>query len=346
MASSVAARAGRPSAPASIDADLAALWREAASEAPVSRAIMSNLVVFCRSAVGEEVDLTAQPEGIPLDDVARNHPARIILLHHDPDTTEPMPPPAVPVTAHVAVLTFGPPDARYGVEQIVIKSACSEAALPSVVRGLVLGDVPTSVWWTEDLSGTGPVAPLVTMGRQLLYDSRCWRNVEGAVLALAPLLADPFGPDLADVNWRRLQSVRQAIAHAFESSDTANRQNVTSIEIRHQPGEAALAWLLAGWLQSVWNPPSRTPAFDLSIAVEEDGGLGEVVLVALFDDGLRLQLDTHQVRVDDALGPAPFAMTVPSETAAEAVAAELRVLTHDVSLHDALGALVMRFTKP
>ena len=96
-----------------------------------------------------------------------------------------------------------------GVEQIVIKSACSEAALPSVIRALMLGDVPTSIWWTEDLSGTRPVAPLVIMGRQLLYDSRCWRDVGRAVLALAPLLEDPFGPDLADVNWRRLQPVRR-----------------------------------------------------------------------------------------------------------------------------------------
>src|SRR2546423_374179 len=76
------------------------------------------------------------------------------------------------LAAHVGVLAFGPPDARYGVERIVIRSACSDAALPSIVRRLMLGDVPTSVWWTDDLSGTRPLGPLVTMGRQLLYDSR------------------------------------------------------------------------------------------------------------------------------------------------------------------------------
>jgi hypothetical protein len=373
MASSVAPRVSRPSAADRVDRDLAALWREVATEAPVSRAVMSNLVVFCRCAAGDEPDLASPPEDVPLDDVARNHPARVILLHHDPDASEASLPAAVPLAAHVAVLTFGPPETRYGVEQIVIKSACSEAALPSVVRALMLGDVPTSIWWTEDLSGTRPVAPLVTMGRQLLYDSRCWRDVGRAVLALAPLLADPFGPDLADVNWRRLQPVRQALVHALESSDTTKQQAVTSVQIRHRRGEAAIAWLLAGWLQSVWGPspggpirpstssgrpkpvegrlkPDPTAGVeglkpDPTISVEEDVRLTDVVLMALIDDGLRLQLDDHHVSVDDSHGPAPFTMTVPSETDAEAVAAELRILTHDVSLHNTLAALVQRFAR-
>jgi hypothetical protein len=34
---------------------------------------------------------------------------------------------------------------------------------------------------------------------------------------------------------------------------------------------------------------------------------------------------------------------VPRETEAEAIAAELRVLTHDKSLHDALSGLAARF---
>jgi glucose-6-phosphate dehydrogenase-like protein OpcA len=345
MASPVAPRVWRPSAADTIEGDLAALWRDVASEGPVSRAIMSNLVVFCRCAAEDEVDLTSPPEGVPIDDVARNHPARVILLHHDPDASEAILAAAIPLAAHVAVLTFGPPDARYGVEQIVIKSACREAALPSIVRGLMLGDLPTSIWWTEDLSGTRPVAPLVTMGRQLLYDSRCWRDVGRAVLALAPLLADPFGPDLADVNWRRLQPVRQALVHALESSDTANQQQVTSVQIRHRPGEAALTWLLAGWLQSAWGPSRGEPTSDMSITVEEDTRLTDVVLMALVGDGLRVQLEDHQVRVEDAHGPPPFTMSVPGETGAEAVAAELRVLTHDDSLHNTLAALVVRFTK-
>ena len=341
----VANRAWRASEAENIDADLAALWREIAREAPVSRAIMSNLVVFCRQAAADDVDLALPPEGVPLEEVAGSHPARIILLRHDPDVPGDADP-TVPLAAHVGVLAFGPPDARYGVERIVIRSACSEAALPSIVRRLTLGDVPTSVWWTEDLSGTRPLAPLVTMGRQLLYDSRRWRDVRLGILALAPLLADPLGPDLADLNWRRLLPVRQALVHAVGSSGTSTRQTLGSVLIHHRPGEAALAWLLAGWLQHVWGVAEvGRVLLDPPITVEEDPDLGDDVLTASFEDGLHLRLDAHQVTVDDPLGPAPFAVAVPRETEGEAVAAELCVLTHDMSLHQALRALVDRLGK-
>jgi glucose-6-phosphate dehydrogenase assembly protein OpcA len=343
-------RAWRASAAGTIDADLAALWREIARRAPLSRAVMANLVVFCRRAAGDDVDLTSPPEGVPIDEVARHHPARIILLHHDPEPHAPRehsagsPPavaaPGISLAAHVGVLTFGPGDARYGVERIVIRSACSEAALPSIVRPLILGDVPTTVWWTEDLSETHPLAPLVTMGRQLLYDSRQWRDVRLGILALAPLLTLPFGPDLADVNWRRLLPLRQALVHAVGSCDTSKRQRLTPVHIRHRPGEGALAWLMAGWLQQagledVWE----------QITVDEDSRLGDDVLTVVFDDGLHLRLDAHRVSVEDPLGPAPFAVPVRRETDGEAVAAELRVLTHDVSLHRALAAVAERLGK-
>ena len=76
-----------PSAAETVDDDLAALWREIARTAPVSRAVMSNLVVYCRRAAGDDVDLASPPEGVPIDEVARHHPARVILLHHDPDAS-------------------------------------------------------------------------------------------------------------------------------------------------------------------------------------------------------------------------------------------------------------------
>jgi glucose-6-phosphate dehydrogenase assembly protein OpcA len=352
----VATRAWRASEIDNIDVELAAVWRDVAREAPVSRAIMSNLVVFCRWAAGDDVDLALTPEDVPIEEVTGNHPARIILLHHDPDAPGDAAPEA-PMAAHVGVLTFGPPDARYGVERIVIRSACSEAALPSIVRRLMLGDVPTSVWWTEDLSGTRPLAPLVTMGRQLLYDSRRWRDVRLGALALAPLLTDAFGPDLADINWRRLLPVRQALVHAVGSSGPSTRQRLTAVHIRHRRDEAALAWLLAGWLQhagSMGPGPHQTKLLDVHqsevgrvlldppITVDEDSNLGDDVLTVVFDDGLQLRLGNHEVRVADPLGPAPFAVAVPRETEGEAVAAELCVLTHDASLHQTLSALVER----
>jgi hypothetical protein len=99
----------------------------------------------------------------------------------------------------------------------------------------------------------------------------------------------------------------------------------------------------------VWDPPSdgqirlKPDPTIYEITVDEDSDLDEDVLTASFDDGLHVRLGSHQVSVEDPLGPAPFALAVPSETEAEAVASELRVLTQDVALHNALAALIKRF---
>ena len=78
--------------------------------------------------------------------------------------------------------------ARYGVEQIVVRSACPDDALLSILRRFVRGDLPTTVWWTEDLSAAPALDPFVEMGRQLLYDSRRWRDVRRGFAAVAPSL--------------------------------------------------------------------------------------------------------------------------------------------------------------
>ena len=84
------------------------------------------------------------------------------------------------------------------------------------------------------------------MGRQLVYDSRSWRDFRQGIRALAPLLQQPGTVDLADVNWRRLNAIRQALVYAARNGD-AGRFTIADVRIAHRPGEGALAWLLAGW---------------------------------------------------------------------------------------------------
>src|SRR6266446_2659634 len=65
------------------------------------------------------------------------------------------------------------------------------------------GDMPTCIWWTEDMSDAAPSEALLTVGRQLVYDSRRWRDVRRGAAAMAPLVRR-HRVDLADLNWRRL----------------------------------------------------------------------------------------------------------------------------------------------
>src|SRR6266850_3077962 len=202
MAQSLIDRTWRATTSDEIEADLAVLWREIGQQRPVARAVMSNLVVVRERPAGRDADAVNADEvakDLPLDEVVARHPSRVILIQHDraPQTA------CAPTAVSVGIITFGPPHARYGVEQIVVQSACAEQSLPSIVRRLLRGDVPTSVWWTDDLSRTPPLDAIVEMARQLVYDSRGWRDVRQGVLAVARFLGRDRRLDLADLNWRR-----------------------------------------------------------------------------------------------------------------------------------------------
>lgn len=332
MAGAVAARVSRASAPEAIETDLAALWRGLAQAGPVARAVMSNLVVFREGRGAGRTHVDDLLAGLPVDEVVARHPSRIIAIVHDPRRL------GTPATAAVAIVTFGAEHARYGVEEIAIQSGCDEAALPSIVRRFLRGDLPTSVWWTEDLSRVPPMAALVGMGRQLVYDSRGWSDVREGVRALAHLIVadgERRRIDLADVNWRRLTALRQALVFAADTGGAP--WSSANVRIAHGGNESALAWLLVGWLtaQLGWSSPP--------VVQETDGG--DVLSVVIRDSTTEVAARLDDRRAVLSRGSdAPAVFRVSGEGEADAVAAELRSLSHDVCLHDALSALVRTFS--
>jgi len=333
VASAVVARTWRSTPAESIEAGLAELWREIGRQAPVARAVMSNLVIFRnRSAAGGR-RLDSLAEGLPIEEVVARHPSRMILIAHEHRRVE-----CEPVAAGIGIVTFGPPQARYGVEQIAVQASCADASLPSIVRRIVRGDVPTSVWWAEDLSQVPPVPALVSMGRQLLYDSSAWKDVRTAVLSLAPIVRNRRS-DCADVNWRRLAPVRQALVHAAESMQADDLRHA-DVRIAHRPGETALAWLLGGWLAARlhWSDAAAP-------AIEEVPHADDVLTLTCGTDSGKLTLTlTEQHVAVSRRGHPSFTVAVPRESAGDAVAAELRSLARDIGLHDTLGALIRRFS--
>ena len=334
MASAVADRAWRQSTPERIEPDLAALWRDLArADQPIARAVMSNLVVFCSPTDADHADAGAITVPLGLNDVAALHPSRLIVLEHEPGR----PTPGAPFAAGVGIITFGPPHARYGVELIVVRSACAEASLPSIVRRFVRGDLPTTVWWTEDLSKAPPLDALVTMGRQLLYDSRRWHDLRRGVSALVPLVA-ARRVDLADLNWRRLSPLRQALDHAAGPAGSTSRHEVT-VRIVHRRGEAALAWLLAASLLAT-RDQAAGPAPEIEESQDDDAVLS--VVIRHGTDETTATLTSHSVVVAQGSAP-PFVVGVPIESEGDAVAAELRTLSHDTRLDDAINALARWF---
>jgi glucose-6-phosphate dehydrogenase assembly protein OpcA len=288
----------------------------------VARAVMSNLIVV--RAPARDRELANVADGLPLDDVTAQHPSRTIVLEHCPDDAA-----QAPFAAAVSIVTYGAASSRYGVEQIVVRSACPDGSLLSILRRLVRGDVPTSVWWTEDLSDGSLFDPLLTIGRQLVYDSRRWRDVNGGFAAVTPLVGSRR-IDLADLNWRRLAPLRRALAHAL--GPLTDRRWRTTIEIAHRAGDEAMARLLAGWIDSARRD---TPARIL----EASGDDAAMLTVSVGTTRATLRERTVEMQSADAL---PLVLALRDEPECDAVAAELRSLAPDAELLAALAALARR----
>jgi glucose-6-phosphate dehydrogenase assembly protein OpcA len=325
MAGAVADRVWRDSSPESIDADLAALWREIGqSDVTTARAVMSNLIVV-RAPSGDRTALSAIAADLPLDDVAARHPSRTIVLEHCDENR-----PSAPFAVAVGIVTFGPPQARYAVEQIVVRSACPEPSLLSILRRLVRGDVPTTVWWTEDLSDRPPFDPLLTVGRQLLYDSRGWGDLQRGLAAILPLV-DNGRVDLADLNWRRLAPLRRALVHAH-GPVKGDRWRDARIVVGHAASETAAASLIAGWLRG------ERHGDPLEITMERVATSDLAPTLTVAAGGVTAALTSRAVHLSSASAP-PLVVAVPQESHAEAIAAELRSLSPDRTLLSALRAL-------
>ena len=350
MVSALARHEIRASTSEAAEADLSALWRELAHETPDARTVMSNLVIFRERTEAEDVDVEASLRDGLVVDVACRHPSRVLLLVHARSDLERR----TPLPAAVGVLTFGPAEARHAVEQIAVRSYGLEQSLPSIVRRLVLGDLPTSVWWTEDLSQTPPLANLATMGRQFVYDSRQWRDVRAGISIVAGLLEHPHAPDLADLNWRRLAPLRQGVSRGLAAAGggPAGRPDgptildapVLHIRLQHAPGEEALACLMNGWLRSRFERPSGP---ELSVAVSPDAGPDHRLAISVGDaaaGGITATMSERQVEVTSPSGPVPFVVAVPMEQEADAVAAELWTLGRDLGLAAAVRTAHARFT--
>src|SRR5262249_18616190 len=128
--------------------------------------------------------------------------------------------------------------------------------LPSTARSLLIGDLPTSLWWAASSPPTfgGELFDeLKAMTDQVIYSSLTWSDPVRGTLATAAwaVAAGLNEPAIADLAWRRLAPWRSLIA---QSLDPASRpgalETISSVEVEHGPHGLPQAWLLVGWLAS------------------------------------------------------------------------------------------------
>lgn len=317
-------------------------------ERPVQRTRMANLVVFCASQQ-RAASLNAE-----IPEVVNVHPARVLLLVADEETTGA----ELETTVLVRPLRLG--SHGFGFSEQVTLTAGRGALhhLPFAVRALLIGDLPTNLWWAAPVPPpfAGPILyELAEHTQQIAYDSMGWPDPARGVAATAAWLEQNERADgrgrwriASDINWRRLKYWRRMLTQSLEGAgDRGLFESAAEILIEHGPHAVVQAWLLMSWLTGLlgWKVQTGRVEPGVEMRWRFHGPTGEPLLrihrtedgpseiqrirIACCIDGRQSALDLFvqdgqrlAMRVE-GIDEAPRTMTVPPHSPAELVGRQL-----------------------
>ncbi len=224
---------------------------QAATNDIVLRSRMSNLVVYC-----DNKDLAEQVEGM-IPDMMSLHPARVMLLLGLSNAA------GGALTTTVTTRCHPVKNGRaLCSEQITVRAVgTSVKKLPFVVRSLLIGDLPTNLWWAAaqapPLDGV-LFHDLAESAEQVVYDSMGWPDPARGMLAVINWIGslESSRPGArwrlaADLNWRRLKYWRRILTQALDPQVAQGfLETVTEVRIEHGPHAVIQAWLIVSWLAS------------------------------------------------------------------------------------------------
>lgn len=227
-----------------VEHEVGRLWAHAdvPSDERAVRALMGNVVIVCRR--GEE---KAEVED-EITTIVSRYPSRVILLVADAGS------PSAEIEASVTVYRRAGGASRQACgECITIRAGGPAIArLPSAVRALLLGDLPTTLWWAT------PEAPplagelfvqLAELAGQVIYDSFAWTDPLRQLVVVANVVAGGGQPVTADLAWRRPKLWHRIIAQSLDPGLAPGAlEAITEVAVEHGPHALTQAWLLAGWL--------------------------------------------------------------------------------------------------
>jgi glucose-6-phosphate dehydrogenase assembly protein OpcA len=252
-----------------VEAELGRLRLELKSGAhgPIMHARMSNLVVFCSKR--EQADLASSI----LPDILALHPARTILAVAESER-------ANGISASVSVRANSAPDQQpFCTEQITLHaSAKLLETIPYAVRELLIGDLPTNLWWADSNppSLAGPIMyELAESAQQIIYDSLGLTDPHRGIAATASWLVklemDRAGITwrvASDLNWRRLKYWRRLLSQTLDpASFPGVLETIREVAVEHGPHGVTQAWELVGWIASCLNWRVRTGHIDDGVEI-------------------------------------------------------------------------------
>lgn len=218
-------------------------------DAPVHRLHTANLVVYC-STPEQAAAIDAQ-----LPQIIACHPARVLLLIGEPGLVD------RELTASIRVrpIRLGRTEQAFGEQVTLHAGGPSVQELPFAVRALLIGDLPTNLWWSTPTPPplAGPLLyELAEETQQVIYDSLGWPDPTRGVAATASWLDQAERPSpggrwrvASDLNWRRLKYWRRMLTQTLESgSAPGGMHSPHEILVEHGPHAVVQAWMLSSWL--------------------------------------------------------------------------------------------------
>jgi glucose-6-phosphate dehydrogenase assembly protein OpcA len=213
---------------------------------------MSNLVVFCDS------ESRAEQISAEIPAIIAVHPARVLLVVGDLEDREGD---ADRIDAWVrAWCRLGSGNQQICTEQIALRSSGAGVdRLPFCVRGLLLGDLPTNLWWAARQSPAFGGALLYDLSEhveQIVYDSIGWLEPARAVAATGTWMTKfERGAGIgrrrvvSDLNWRRLKYWRRFLGQTLAPASAPGAiESITEVAVEHGPHAVVQAWQLVSWL--------------------------------------------------------------------------------------------------
>lgn len=356
-----------------IERDLRNLWEQLAEtpqtegDQPVMRVCVLNLIVYApgKQAAGEVNQIMAE--------VTTQHPSRIFVILPKNGASESA------LSAWVTALCHLSAGGHKQVccEQIMITAEDHATyRLPSLVRSLLVPDLPVVSWWRDVPSFESRLfAELANASDRVIIDSALVQDSEQGLAALAALINEKQQwTAFSDLSWSRLTPWRIAVAGFFDAPDWRRYlTRLNRVEIDYTPDRNARrsipsqAFLIGCWLASrlKWRPTLKPrwngeDTYQMKLASEHlpigiqittapsarghHRGLDALRLVADGEPSAQFVVsrseDDSYLRADVELSGATLARKViplGRRSEAQLIAKELEILDRDAMFEQALA---------
>ncbi|MFQ5802336.1 MAG: glucose-6-phosphate dehydrogenase assembly protein OpcA [Candidatus Methylomirabilales bacterium] len=280
-----------------IERDLRNLWEQMAEATqvegrePVMRACVLNLIVY---APGER---TAGEVNQIMAEVTTQHPSRVFVMLPKYEAAEPAL--SAWVTAQCHLSAGG--HKQVCCEQIMITAEDGAIyRLPSLVRPLLVPDLPVVLWWRDSLSFASRLFDelLETADRVIIDTAALPDPLEGLARLAALIRQQARWTAFSDLSWARLTPWRGLVAGFFDVPDyrpylmRLNRVEIKCGKDREDHDLIPVQALqVIGWLASRlrWQPRSRlqwtdTQACQLELTVDNQPILIQIKTSPSTDD--------------------------------------------------------------